>query len=601
MNPLELKWKEKHLELNVPVLKIRNAELFDEPINKYKRFEKSVNNEENVLTWKDRLIQGDNLYILNALLDEFKGKIKLIYIDPPFGTGEDFLYKLQIEDANNQEIKQWAYKDTWGKQITPFLNMMYPRLKLMKDLLTDDGSIYVHCDYHSSHYIKLLMDEIFGRENFQREITWNTQSLNVAGFKSQAQNWIRASDTILFYSKSKKFTYNKLYVPRSKEFIKKHFTQKDEKGSYRITRRGNKIYLNEDPGDPVTTVWNDILSFNYVAPAQAEGLGYPTQKPEALLSRIIKASSNVGDIVADFFCGSGTTALVAERLKRKWICTDLSPYAIYLTKKRILGINELQGYGMDRNYENFKPFVIQELENYYKTKLIQKNLYKDQIYLKILAEKLNLERNETIEGFQEIQNPNQIYYILPIEGRLNEDKLKEIVQNAKNAKKVDSINILIWNIEYDIHNQLKQIKSEEGLNLFVKKIPLTILEHIENPNIEIKLYDIYACKLGYKKLSDKKISFNITDFNVDLNEFFDEKMLSKVKNNLELIDFWCIDYEYNNNLKNYQWYSYKFRKKIKISLKTTHEYPESGKYTVLVKIMDILGNEYIRQAVINLN
>ncbi|MBD3255475.1 MAG: hypothetical protein GF383_10300 [Candidatus Lokiarchaeota archaeon] len=597
MGSHELNWEGKSRKLHIPQLKVIRKEIFQKVIEKYKRFNiTGENTKENFKYWANQLILGDNLYVMNSLVEGYKASINLIYIDPPFATGGDFSFKIQLENTDNNEIKKWAYKDSWGGNITYFLCMLYPRLKLMRYLLAQDGSIYIHCDYHSSHYIKLLMDEIFGRDNFQREITWNTQSLNVAGFKSQAKNWIRASDTILFYTKSKDFTFNKQYIPRSDEFIKKHFTHEDDKGIYRITRRKNKVYLDKDPGDPVTTVWNDILSFNYVAPAQAEGLGYPTQKPEALLARIIRASSNEGDIVADFFCGSGATALVAERLNRRWICSDLNPYAIHLTKKRLLAINKLQGYKMDSYYEGFAPFSLNRLENYTQAKLKQRGLYDNKKYVEILAKKLSVISQNDSGFFGDENCPEKLYYFLPLEERLHNGKIQEIAKNAKQLGNIDSLTILIWDIEDDVYKSLKSIKKREKLSVSVKKIPFDLIEHIEDPNFVLKLYDIYAIKIGVKKTDENEIKLSIKDFSVENNDFFDDKLLKNVKNNLDLIDFWCVDYNYNNTLSNYDWYSYKFRNKIDISLISSHTYSEDGSYTILVKIVDVLGNEYLRKA-----
>ena len=203
----------------------------------------------------------------------------------------------------------------------------------------------------------------------------------------------------------RKNTFNKKYIPYDYDYIQKIFKKKDENGrKYKITRRGNKVYLDDEPGDPVTTVWNDILSFNYVAPANLEGEGYPTQKPEALLARIVNGSSNEGDLIADFFCGSGTTAIVAEKLNRRWICADLSMYGIHITTKRLLGIDELKAYKVEDYYRSFRPFVIQKLDNYVKSKFQQK--YKDKVELpleeyinSLLSNKLNISREGDFKPF----------------------------------------------------------------------------------------------------------------------------------------------------------------------------------------------------------
>ncbi len=291
------------------------------------------------------LFHGDNKEILSTLLVQgFRDKIDLIYIDPPFASGADYVRKVALRDKekkldgeDHSVAEQIQYTDIWKNDT--YLQFMYERLILMYQLLSDKGSLYLHCDQTFSHYLKLIMDEVFGKDNFVSEITWDTASINVAGFKGQANKWIYATGNILYYRKNPmKYIFNKQYRPRDEKFIEKNYKDKDENGLFRITRRGNKLYLKDDKGEPLTDIWKDILSFNYVAAAGTESVGYPTQKPEALLKRIIKASSNEDSIVLDCFVGSGTTAAVAEKLGRRWIATDLNKGAIQTTIKRLQGL-----------------------------------------------------------------------------------------------------------------------------------------------------------------------------------------------------------------------------------------------------------------------
>ncbi len=288
------------------------------------------------------VFQGDNKEILSSLLVQgFRGKVDLIYIDPPFASGADYVRKVKLRgsiDKLNTEghsvTEQIQYNDIWAND--NYLQFMYERLILMRELLSDKGSIYLHLDQTFSHYLKLIMDEVFGKDNFVSEITWDTASINVAGFKGQANKWIYATGNILYYRKNPmEYIFNKQYIPRDDKFIEKNYKDEDENGRFRITRRGNKLYLKDDKGEPLTDIWKDILSFNYVAVAGKESVCYPTQKPEALLERIIKASSNKNSIVLDCFVGSGTTAAVSERLGRRWIVADLNKGAIQTTIKRL--------------------------------------------------------------------------------------------------------------------------------------------------------------------------------------------------------------------------------------------------------------------------
>jgi len=285
-------------------------------------------------SWTNKLIFGDNLQILKALMDDpeiydkntGRGKVKLIYIDPPFATKQEF--------RGTQDQK--AYQDKIvGAQ---FLEFLRKRLVFLKELLADDGSIYVHLDEKKGHYIKSILDEIFGENNFQREIIWDISVLS--GFKTQAKNWIRGHDVIFFYSKGNSFLFNKTSIPHRQEYINR-FNKVDEHGRKYFDGRGGRRYLDEiiEKGKNVGDVWTDIMSFQQI-PTSAERIGFPTQKPEALLERIIKASSNPGDLILDAFAGSGTTGAVAEKLGRKWIMIDCSKLAIYTIQKRLLNLRK---------------------------------------------------------------------------------------------------------------------------------------------------------------------------------------------------------------------------------------------------------------------
>ncbi|MFX1575157.1 MAG: DNA-methyltransferase [Promethearchaeota archaeon] len=255
---------------------------------------------------------SDNLDFLSQLNS---GLIDLIYIDPPFYSGVDYT----------------EFSDIW-RSLDDYLNFMKPRIKEMHRVLKDSGSFYCHCDANAVFDLKPLCDSIFGRRFFRREIIWNVGS--VSGFKSQVKGWVRQHDTILYYTKSDIFTFNKQFLPYKEEYIRKMFRYKDEDGRVYRKRRGGKQYLDEKPGNTIGDVWDDIYSYQTTTRSK-EYLGYPTQKPEKLLERIILASSNQGDLVADFFCGSGTTLIVANRMNRNWIGIDNNSKAIELCKKRL--------------------------------------------------------------------------------------------------------------------------------------------------------------------------------------------------------------------------------------------------------------------------
>lgn len=270
----------------------------------------------------NKLIYGDNRKILASLQDE----INLIYIDPPYNTGKDWKNKEGIT----------CYSDKWGGEAT-FLSMIYERLKLMYDLMAEDGSIYVHCDWRLTSQLRQVLGDVFGESNFQREIIWSIETSS--GFKSIANNWIRSHDNIIFYGKSSSINFTKQFLALDDKTIRR-YDKTDENGKkykvyYKKDKTERRVYFDSSNGRPITSVWNDIIGFQTINNT-GEYINYPTQKPEALLERIIKASSNPGDLVADFFCGSGTTMAVAEQLGRKWIGVDSSPIAIETSKQRLL-------------------------------------------------------------------------------------------------------------------------------------------------------------------------------------------------------------------------------------------------------------------------
>ena len=368
--------------------------------------------------WTNKLIWGDNKLILSSLKNgplreeiENAGGLKLIYIDPPFDVGADFSMDIEIGEGASSEtftkkpnvLEQIAYSDTWGKGADSFIAMIYERLILMRDLLADDGSIYVHCDWRVNSYIRLVLDEIFGQGTLRNELVW--QRTNAHNMKTKG--FIRSNETIWYYTKSKSFTYNEQYIEYGEEQLSRYkkdddgrlFTGRDltfsgksssrqfewrgtkppnnrcwgadlkkleqwwEEGRILLKHDGTprldglKVYLDETKGKWLTANWNDI---GRVGNTSGERVDYPTQKPEALLERIIKASSNEDDLIADFFCGSGTAAAVAEKLNRKWIASDLGKFAIHTTRKRMIGVQR----DLKANDKNYRAFEILNLGKY---------------------------------------------------------------------------------------------------------------------------------------------------------------------------------------------------------------------------------------------
>jgi site-specific DNA-methyltransferase (adenine-specific)/adenine-specific DNA-methyltransferase len=363
---VELVWNGKTRDVCTTVLPFQTLEHVDEP-RKETKTQRELFDARGRQTqgWTNKLIWGDNKLILSSLKAgalrrqiEDAGGLKLIYIDPPFDVGADFSMDIEVGGETFHKepnlLEQIAYRDTWGRGADSFISMIYERLILMRDLLAEDGSIYVHCDWRVNAFVRMVLDEVFGRNNFMAHIVWCYQTRQFP-----KSHWNRKHDDIIAFSKTNTHAFNwdveGVLEPYSESTIKK-YKLKDENGYYRLSGRnlkGSPIRAAKDV-DPKWEITNpelvvrDYLGKGFAPPdywrieivnqSADERVDYPTQKPEALLERIIKASSNEGDLVADFFAGSGTTAAVAEKLGRKWIATDLGKFAIHTTRKRLIGV-----------------------------------------------------------------------------------------------------------------------------------------------------------------------------------------------------------------------------------------------------------------------
>src|SRR3990167_2301342 len=352
---VELVWNGKTSEVTNVVLPFQIIEQVDEP-----RSEKETKLQQTLFDidprgrqlkgWTNKLIWGDNKLILSSLKNgplrqeiQEQGGIKLIYIDPPFDVGADFSMNIEIGDPSKggqmeeftkrpNVLEELAYRDTWGKGADSFVAMIYERLSLMRDLLAENGSIYVHCDWRVSPYIKILLDEIFNENNFQNEIVIHYTAV---GLKALSKKFHQNTETVFYYAKNKgehiwNIVYEKIKNEEGFRTASKHVWDPVTGKAQRLRDENGKIVYFE-----VTENKAD----NFIELPALRGdkkLGYPTQKHEDLLERIINASSNNGDLVADFFAGSGTTLAVAEKLGRKWIGSDLGKFSIHTTRKRII-------------------------------------------------------------------------------------------------------------------------------------------------------------------------------------------------------------------------------------------------------------------------
>lgn len=323
--------------------------------------------DEGTTDWTNRLIYGDNLLAMAALLagDEhtpsLRGKVDLIYIDPPFDSKADYRTKVALPGVELEQrptvIEQFAYSDTWSDGTASYLAMIVPRLIVMRELLSDRGSLCIHIGMQVSHYVKIVADEIFGKNNFNTEVTWSYGT--PSGGRAAGNKIVKAHEYLLCYTKNYgEHVYHKEYLAYSEKYLADRFTETDEDGRRYRTREREKghferQYLDESKGVPLSTVWTDVkqLYAYHLLKRKREETGYDTQKPEALLERVIATSTDEGSLVMDFFGGSGTTAAVAEKLGRRWITSDLGKPACMIMRKRLID-------------QGAKPFLYQAIGDY---------------------------------------------------------------------------------------------------------------------------------------------------------------------------------------------------------------------------------------------
>jgi adenine specific DNA methylase Mod len=600
------------------------------------------NNKE----WRNRLIWGDKKYVLPSLLPEFAGKINLIYIDPPFNVGADFSFTATIADHPDTEedettsfikqpsiIEQKAYRDTWGKGLDGYMQWFYETALLLKELLADDGSIYVQLDWHVGHYAKAILDEVFGYENFRNEIVWKRRLRPM----NQLKQYGTLTESVYWYTKSEEYFFNMQYTRvGTEDYVKERFRYKDPDGrifsltpltspnprptmtynfmgysppnfgwsvqkdvmqrlydenrlwmpddkSKRIMR---KQYLDEWKGYILQNLWNDIPPIN---PMAKERLDYDTQKPEALLERIIKASSKEGDLVLDCFCGSGTTATVSEKLNRRWITCDLGRFAIHTARKRFLGI------------DNLTPFIVQNLGKYERQQWMnaefetpEDRLEQEKTYRHFILE---LYHAKSLDGYTWLHGAKagKMIHVGGVETPVTVDDIKatikefwKLVGKEKSVEK-NHIDFLGWDFAFDVNETAKQFAAENNVQIHPIKIPREVLEKKAVDQGDIKFYELAS--LGIKTKTNKlAVSVTLDNFTIPPDDVPQDAQ-GKITHWSQWIDYWAIDWNYRDDTFHNEWQSYRTKQNPKIELVAGYAYEKKGKYTVLVKVIDILGND----------
>jgi len=541
--------------------------------------------------WRNKLIWGDNLLVMGSLLEKFAGKIDLIYIDPPFATGADFSFTAPIGEAGQQVFKEQsvieekAYRDTWGSGVSSYLDMMRSRLSLMKDLLSTRGSLYVHCDHRVNSHLRLLLDEIMGTERFQREVIWVMSA--ASGYKGMVQNYVRGHETILYYTSSDEASFNKSYLPYSKDQLAR-FSSVDEDGRrYKVITKTRRLYLDEAKGVPLPDVWTDIANFQTVVNSP-EIVGYATQKPEALLKRIVETSCNPGDLVADFFCGSGTTLAVAEKLGRRWIGCDLGRWAIHVTRKRLLDI------------PNCKPFEVLNLGKYERQywqgvtfgEAKDKPPAERALY-EYLAFILKLYGAQPVAGMAHLHGKKgkAMVHIGAVDAPVTIAEIDAAVDECAKLKQTE-LHVLGWEWEMGLYDLMVEAAKKKGVKLLLLQIPREVMEQQAAAKGDVRFFELAYLEAEIKKPKKLTAQVALKDFVIPNTELIPEDVRSKVKKWSDYIDYWAVDWDFRNDTFMQGWVAYRTRKERKLPLVSDpHTYEKPGKYRILVKVIDIFGND----------
>ena len=709
---VELVWNGKTNEVCNMVLPFQTIEQVDEP-----RAEKpSEDNMQLALFdergrqlkgWTNKLIWGDNKLILSSLKNgplreeiETQGGLKLIYIDPPFDVGADFAMDIEIggetftKDPNI--LEEIAYRDTWGKGSDSFISMIYERLVLMRDLLAEDGSIYVHCDWRVSSYIRLVLDEIFG--NYVNEIAWE----KIKSVKAQTAGFGNVKDSIYLYTKGnlrfnqQRIAHNEDYLqsmyrhvdkdgrryrlhdftqtgqgkpkdfgepwgvlapPTGKHWIwsQEKITASMEKGDIVFSKNGIpsvKRYLDEVKGQAVSDIWTDI---NPIGSISKERNDYPTQKPEALLERIVKASSNEGDLIADFFCGSGTTAAVAEKLGRKWIATDLGKFAIHTTRKRMIGVQrQLKTDGKD-----YRAFEILNLGKYERQHYIGVNpnlreaeqqkqwAEKEKAFIDLILRAYAAEKTESFTNFQG-KKAGRLVAIGPVNLPVTRLLVEEIILECRRHQ-ITRVDVLGFEFEMGLFpNVLDEAKSS-GIDIAPKFIPAEVFDKRAVEQGQVVFHDMAFIEVKPHIQTSEKgkpttVSVELTDFSVFYSQdsisnaeqtlkkqgsriVVEQGQVVKVSKNADgivsrevltkhwtdWIDYWSVDFDFESKHEiirmqdsqtgeweeqwtgdyvfENEWQSFRTKKDRSLELTSVAHECEPGRRKIAVKVVDIFGND----------
>lgn len=565
-------------------------------------------------SWMNRLVYGDNLLTMQALLagdpqtglPSLRGKVDLIYIDPPFDSKADYRTPITLPNASFSQkptvIEQFAYADTWEDGTISYLKMLYPRLMIMKELLSERGSIFVHIDWHVGAYVRILLDDIFGKENFRNEITWYYPN---SGLKARSKKFHQVTDTIFYYVKSiDNFTFHHIFKKRkdgqSKQ-AKRKFNPITKKADMVRDENGKIVYQITDE-----VLENSLWKVASLSNNPVESVGYATQKPEALLERIIKASSNEGDLVCDFFGGSGTTAAVAEKLGRRWITCDIGKPACLVMRKRFID-------------QEVNPFLYQSIGDYQKeafhnNKKLRRVGDLSQVVLGLFGALPFSPEQVSDRNFGYVKGTRNLVMV----DSPNRLTTAATVRRAVEAKASllggdwDKVIVLGWNFAFDISQAIEKYKNS---NVEVLVIPPDLLDKLSKKGFKKLIADktVRFSSLQYLVVNPVQVTMNGNgedELDISLNNYvllspdnipLDDKDKEKLQQVMEqdplsLIEYWSIDPDYDGDTFRSTWQDYRENvdndsDPLHCVYSTRIAMPHKDERKVCVKAVDVFGFE----------
>jgi len=609
--------------------------------------------------WRNRLIWGDKKYVLPSLLPEFAGKVNLIYIDPPFDTGADFSFTATVPDHPDTPeddsfsftkepslIEHKAYRDTWGRGLDSYLQWFYETAVLLHELLHETGSLFLHVDYRVGHYVKVVLDEVFGQENFRNEIVLKRRiSKNLQRQFETIQALPQAHDVLFWYSKTASTRLRPVLVrfeTNKPQGYWHHFWSNADRptmryellgvtpnegqwkwekkralqavanyGRYRkeghgmtlvefwektgreleFIRRNPKTGKVENWFPPsedriADTIWADIHAY------ENEKM-YPTQIHEELLERVIRWGSNPGDLVLDCFVGSGTTAAVAERLGRRWIACDLSRFAIHTTRKRLLAIPDV------------RPFVVQNLGKYERQAWAgaefgdgesgERAAARQHAYVEFI---LKLYHATPVRGYTWLHGvrAGRMVHVGAVDAPVSVGDVTHIaaefrkaIGTGQDAPQTNGVDVLGWDFAFELNEVAKQQAAAANIQMRFLRIPRDVMDKRAVEQGDVRFFELAALAVEVKT-REREVTLRLTDFVIPPDDVPEEARRA-VKHWSQWIDYWAVDWDNQGDTFHNQWQTYRARKNPKLSLETTHIYTAPGDYTVVVKVIDILGND----------